>query len=71
MNIDVKLIPARTGLLIVDLQNDFLHPKGAYARGGQISGAIAALPAKVLTVANALREKRWMGYFYPVHVGTR
>ena len=57
MNIDVKLIPARTGLLIVDLQNDFLHPKGAYARGGQTSDAIAALPAKVLTVANALRKK--------------
>ena len=57
MNMYVKLIPARTGLLIVDLQNDFLHPKGAYARGGQTSDAITALPAKVLTVANALREK--------------
>ena len=57
MNMDVKLIPARTGLLIVDLQNDFLHPKGAYARAGQTSDAITALPAKVLTVANALREQ--------------
>jgi len=51
------LIPARTGLLIVDLQNDFLHPEGAYARGGQTSDAIAALPGRVLPVANALREK--------------
>ena len=54
---DVELIPARTGLLIVDLQNDFLHPDGAYARGGQTSEAIAALPARVLPVANTLREK--------------
>ena len=54
---DFDLVPARTGLLIVDLQNDFLHPKGAYARGGQTSDAIAALPARVLPVANALRAK--------------
>lgn len=54
---EFDLIPARTGLLIVDLQNDFLHPKGAYARGGQTSDAIAALPARVLPVANALRAK--------------
>ena len=54
---DFDLVPARTGLLIVDLQNDFLHPKGAYARGGQTSDAIAALPARVLPIANALRAK--------------
>lgn len=54
---DFDTTPASTGLLIVDLQNDFLHPDGAYARGGQTSDAIAALPAKVLPVANALREK--------------
>ncbi|MEL6523792.1 MAG: cysteine hydrolase [Pseudomonadota bacterium] len=47
----------KTALLIVDLQNDFLHPDGAYARGGQTSSAIAALPERVLPVANALREK--------------
>lgn len=47
---------SRTALLIVDLQNDFLHPEGAYARGGQTSDAIAALPERVLPVANALRE---------------
>lgn len=54
---EFDLNPARTGLLIVDLQNDFLHPNGAYARGGQTSDAIAALPARVLPVANALRGK--------------
>lgn len=52
---DMTIDPARTGLLIVDLQNDFLHPDGAYARGGQTSDAIAALPARVKPVADALR----------------
>ena len=47
--------PARLGLLVVDLQNDFLHPKGAYARGGQASAEIAALPARVARVADAVR----------------
>ena len=45
----------RTGLLIVDLQNDFLHPDGAYARGGQKSAAIAALPARLKPLADAVR----------------
>jgi ureidoacrylate peracid hydrolase len=47
--------PATVGLVIVDLQNDFLHPEGAYARGGAASPAIAALPARVKPVADAVR----------------
>lgn len=47
--------PATLGLVIVDLQNDFLHPKGAYARGGATAPAIAALPARVKPVADAVR----------------
>ncbi|GGK17532.1 cysteine hydrolase family protein [Salinarimonas ramus] len=47
--------PARTALLVVDLQNDFVHPDGAYARGGQTSEAIAALPARVKPLADAMR----------------
>lgn len=47
--------PLRTALLVVDLQNDFLHPDGAYARGGQGSDAIAALPARVKPLAAAMR----------------
>ncbi len=49
--------PAATALLIVDLQNDFIHPKGAYARGGQGAAVIAALPAKVAPIANELRAR--------------
>jgi len=46
----------RTALLIVDLQNDFLHPDGAYARGGQSSAAIAALPARIAPLAQKVRS---------------
>lgn len=44
-----------TALVLVDMQNDFLHPKGAYARGGATSEHIAALPAKLKPVADAMR----------------
>lgn len=45
-----------TALLIVDLQNDFLHPNGAYARGGATSPAIAALPARLQPLADLVRS---------------
>ena len=31
LTVDAK----RTALMLVDMQNDFLHPKGAYGRAGQ------------------------------------
>lgn len=48
---------ATSALLIVDLQNDFLHPDGAYARGGAKSADIAALPARIKPLADAFRTK--------------
>jgi len=48
--------PARTALMIVDMQNDFLHPEGAYGRNNQTCTAIAALPQRVKPVADAARE---------------
>lgn len=47
--------PTRTALLTIDLQNDFLHPKGAYGRAGQTAAAIAALPARIRPLRDALR----------------
>jgi ureidoacrylate peracid hydrolase len=47
--------PATTALMLVDMQNDFLHAQGAYGRAGQKSDAIAALPARLVPVANAMR----------------
>ena len=48
--------PRRTALLTIDLQNDFLHPEGAYGRAGQSSEAIAALPARIRPLADRLRK---------------
>jgi ureidoacrylate peracid hydrolase len=53
MNLDS---PARTALVLCDLQNDFLHPDGAYGRAGQGAPAIAALPGRLKPVADAMRR---------------
>jgi ureidoacrylate peracid hydrolase len=45
-----------SALILGDLQNDFLHPDGAYARGGQTSPAIAALPARLAPLVRCARE---------------
>jgi nicotinamidase-related amidase len=44
-----------TGLVLVDLQNDFLHADGAYGRAGQGAPAIAALPARLAPLVAAFR----------------
>ncbi len=44
----------RTALLTIDLQNDFLHPEGAYGRAGQSAPAIAALPDRIAPLRGAL-----------------
>jgi nicotinamidase-related amidase len=49
--------PARTALLTIDLQNDFLHPDGAYGRAGQSAASIAALPDRVAPLVAALRAR--------------
>lgn len=46
-----------TGLLTIDLQNDFLHPRGAYGRASQASEAIGALPARIAPLVAALRKR--------------
>ncbi len=46
----------RTALVIVDLQNDFLAPDGAYARGGAANPVAQALPARVAPLAAALKQ---------------
>lgn len=48
--------PEKTALMLVDLQNDFIHPDGAYGRADQASDAIAALPARLAPLANAMRD---------------
>lgn len=52
-----KLDPKRTALLTIDLQNDFLHPEGAYGRAGQGAATIAALPTRIKPLRDALIAK--------------
>jgi len=47
--------PATTALVLVDMQNDFLHPEGAYGRANQSCPAIATLPDRLAAVADAMR----------------
>lgn len=45
-----------TALLLCDLQNDFLHPDGAYGRAGCTAPGIAALPARLAPLTAAMRR---------------
>lgn len=46
----------RIGLVIVDLQNDFLASDGAYARGNTVSAEALLLPERVAKVAQAVKQ---------------
>ncbi len=48
---------ASSALLLLDLQNDFLHSNGAYGRAGQSNPDIAALPAKLQPLVELFREQ--------------
>jgi len=45
-----------TALLLCDLQNDFLHPDGAYARAGLATPLMSALPSRIKPFADKLRQ---------------
>lgn len=46
---------ADLALLLCDMQNDFLHPEGAYGRAGQAAPAIAALPGRLAPLCARVR----------------
>jgi len=48
---------AATALLLVALQNDFIHPDGAYAKGGAASLEAQALPERLKPLVESLRAK--------------
>ena len=50
------MTPSSTALLTIDLQNDFLHPEGAYGRAGQGADSIKALPDRIAPVKTALTK---------------
>lgn len=47
----------RTALLIVDVQNEVVHPKGAYGRAGLCSPSVSMLPSRIRPLADAIRAK--------------
>ena len=50
-----KIQAEATALVIVDMQNDFIHPNGADGRAGQTAETISALPARLKRLANTIR----------------
>lgn len=54
---DKTISVENTALLLIDLQNDFLHSEGAYGRGGQRSDDIAALPARLAPLVKTVRAR--------------
>ena len=57
MTLQSKIQASSTALIIVDLQNDFLSPQGAYARGNTVSAPALQLPARIAPAAKALKAK--------------
>ena len=52
---------SHTALLTIDLQDDFLHPQGAYGRAGQGNEGIKVLPERIAPLASALKTRG--GYY--------
>ena len=55
MSANAPIAARKTALLVIDLQNDFLDAKGAYARGGDTNPPALLLPDRVAAVARALK----------------
>lgn len=55
MSTGATLVALKTALVIIDLQNDFLDAKGAYARGGDTNPPALLLPERIAAVARALK----------------
>ena len=49
--------PKKSALILIDLQNDFLHPEGAYGRAGQKAESIAQLPGRLKPLADSIRKR--------------
>ena len=52
-----RMSKATAALILGDLQNDFVHPDGAYGRAKQSAADIAALPARLAPLAKVARER--------------
>ena len=61
-----RLDPKTTALVLIDLQNDALHPKGAYGRAGLACELVSALPARLAPLAEAIRNRE--GWIVATHL---
>lgn len=52
-----RLDAKTTALLLIDLQNDTLHPDGAYGRAGLACEPVRALPGRLAPLVQAMRER--------------
>lgn len=50
-----KVTPARTALLVVDVQNDFCHPDGVFGRSGNDLSMVAAILPKLVALIDTAR----------------
>jgi nicotinamidase-related amidase len=48
---------AKTALILGDLQNDFIHPDGAYGKAGQTAADIAAVPPRLAPLMKLAPER--------------
>jgi nicotinamidase-related amidase len=48
---------ATTALILGDLQNDFIHPNGAYGKASQSTADIAAVPPRLARLVKLARER--------------
>jgi nicotinamidase-related amidase len=51
---------------MIDIQNDVVHPKGAYGRAGLVSPTVSALPGRIRPLADAIRAKA--GWIVSTHL---
>jgi len=52
------LVPGRTAVVVIDPQNDFLHPEGWYARSGVDIAHMQASIAPTKRLVRAARDRR-------------
>jgi nicotinamidase-related amidase len=52
----MSMSPKACALIVIDLQNDFLHPDGAYARGQAANPVAQALPPRIARLARQIKQ---------------
>ena len=51
-----EFTPTDTALMLVDLQNDFIHPDGAYGRAKKTAPLISPLAERLAPLAQRMRD---------------